>query len=526
MSFRVATRAFNLSPWTSLPRAFSRSTSSTARPAKLPFRSFSSASSADKVPFLKRLWQAKWLVTSPIATNPIAQRWPRSGILQAKVEPCAFTKMLGNSSQRDLMEERIARLPERSDKVSELVKALENTDALVINDEELLYAIEALRQAKITSQQLASLGIFLAVYKSHQNEVKSYGLFAENGKAQIAAWKMIGEALGGILSEEEMWQFVDQMKLLPRSEQRFLVVPYACYIKKFYFKFVRTNGIRHAINRFSNLLSAFTWRDQQLLMIPSVGIQQTFLDVFAGSRSVKINPIFGASSLTGMRLQALSNKRDMSIPSTWISLPSLADGHSAPSYDFPYHDFYHAFVVSCASLKFRQLFIAIADTLDVYQLQRDFVEFRNTQLVQQIHSLKSALIDMELGQMHFYRCAQRLASATVKDISEDDVFWADLIQQVSHWIALYQVDSKVLEKVIDQLIKPIVIYQSQTENSLDARILEIFKLDLADRSDQKLTEMEENGQISAFFARYRKAFKIDFAIGKLVAESYWRALKS
>lgn len=179
--------------------------------------------------------------------------------------------------------------------------------------------------------------------------MKIHSLFLEDGQPNDAAIKMIRLAAleADYLDDEQMLEFLNEMKKAPVSERSFFEVPNI--------QFDTSNSSEHTIvtiilktakiNAFSKFGSVVPKR-----MIPSLSMMQAYLKVKFGENAVKINPVLG---MTNPKEMDKVDSRDMALQFPGVKLFSYADNYRAPWYDFTYHDFYHAIVCSSIPRAYR-----------------------------------------------------------------------------------------------------------------------------------------------------------------------------
>ncbi len=146
-----------------------------------------------------------------------------------------------------------------------------------------------------------------------------------------------------------------------------------------------------------NFLSHCYLHGQPKYMIPSLGMMNCFLKAKFGENAVELNPVLGLSTPYDLEENARANKRDIAIRFPDIFLPETADHVSAEGFNFSYHDFFHATIVSCAPLATRERFLQCVQIISSSNYEMS--EYDETQL----HYLYQRFIDME-----FYLIKQHL----------------------------------------------------------------------------------------------------------------------
>ncbi len=281
----------------------------------------------------------------------------------------------------------LSALPKKEESIAQLVQILQQAptyqEAFFASPNWPLYALIALERGLIDEYQFGTLQLYWSIgqYHGSYTDMQIHPLFMPDGTNNPIAVSLIKSTSNTFLSNELIEKFLKEMKKLPPSEQQFFIVP---DIQKTVDKTTISQAIQElGINVFSRV-------GNDMRMIPSLGMMQTFLKVKFGNQAVKINPVLGLSSIEQMKQVA---HRDMALAFPGVTLPEEADSYPAPWYDFTYHDFYHAIIVSGMPLTLRSKMIDIADfTLEVMKTS-DFTPASAEG--QTLCSIREVLIDME-----------------------------------------------------------------------------------------------------------------------------------
>lgn len=224
-------------------------------------------------------------------------------------------------------------------------------------------------------KQVATILNFWSALKYHASptDLKTMNLFDSDGKPNQDSVHLIKRTLVGIpdpyppfsfLDGKKFDDFMNKMKLLPPSEQRFLFVPnlQPCYSRQL------PDTISMAIMEQTTIFVFNRANHKDHRIIPSVGMMQAFLDTEFGQEAVRITPKIYLSTQKQIRECGVIDTRDMmmSFPDENGDnrCPSAADGYLAPWYDFSYHDFYHAIVTSAVGSFFRKKAIEMSDFVE------------------------------------------------------------------------------------------------------------------------------------------------------------------
>ena len=265
-----------------------------------------------------------------------------------------------------------------------------------------LYSLIALKRGLIDEYQFGTLQLYWSIGQYHGNycDVQIIPLFTPDGENNPEAVEQIKTTFSGgdapsfhripvkkdaqFLTDEQFKKFLDEMKAMPSSEKQFFLVPDMQQTGN------TTNTVSQrihdvGINVFSRILEVHR------RIIPSLAMMQTILKVKFGDQAVKINPVLGLSSVEQLKN---SRQRDMALHFPGVKLPEDADYFPAPWYDFTYHDFYHAILVSGVPAHFRSKLLAIADA--AYNEASAFSPDSSEH--QTLASIAETLIDMEISE--------------------------------------------------------------------------------------------------------------------------------
>jgi hypothetical protein len=257
--------------------------------------------------------------------------------------------------ERKQLEATLASLPEKDQHIQELLIALEKADWNAPIFKNPHYALEAVRQGKLSQDDYATVMIFWEMRQLHKaEEITTVLLFNEDGTANEEAKELIKETLIHrkmpntklFLDDKQLDLLFEKMKALPRLQQQIWIVPH----------------IHEPIIDAIPLKTLAEVSDEDMMVAP-MGLMQVFLDVAFGKDSVKLNPVHGLSSWKDLRQNHLDGKRDYALRCPKIALPDKADAHYARDFYFGKHDFYHALLLCSIPKKIRQYFIAIYDSI-------------------------------------------------------------------------------------------------------------------------------------------------------------------
>lgn len=290
-------------------------------------------------------------------------------------------------AEKENLTAKMASIPDMQAHVEELTNALNQSklSAEIFKSPNMpFYALKALELGMIDKYQFGTIMLRWSIGEYHQGfeQMEIYSLFLENGQVNPNTFEVIKLTFPENFNEQQTLEFLEEMKKVPPSEQFFFIVP----------DIQNSISVSQAINALG--INTFC-RLEGLLqsnkrIIPSLSMMQAFLNVKYGQNAVKINPVLGISSFNDMRKV---DARDMALHFPGTSLPSEADGLPAPWYDFSFHDFYHAIVVSSIPTAYRAMMIEIA--LLALNTMKESGFARKSPSGETLHSLFAAAIDME-----------------------------------------------------------------------------------------------------------------------------------
>jgi hypothetical protein len=369
-----------------------------------------------------------------------------------------------------------------------MVKAIETFD---FSQEEILhdvdlpyYAMEALRRGFLNSVQASTVLNFWAALKYHgkPSDVQMIELSDDN----IQAHQLIRDTFNKLpssgdpdfmkrppfLEGNKFDVFMKKVRALPKSEQRFLLVPDK----------QNTMTISLAIKNVG--VNVFNRASDKKRIIPSTGIMQAFLDAEYGEEAVQLRPVIYQSTEMHIRDCSLSDTRDIEFPfpdrKGENRCPKTADDYPAPWYDFPYHDFYHSIQASAVGREFRRAGIIASDAI------KQLADKSNEISKESLQEIGKKILDMEYGLfLNYYNGGP---------YTKIDAFWLQMNQEIQpiadklyHECELY---GYPVSHIHEGILKPYLkIYEAVT-NSFKSLTHESFKLAVLNFRE-KLREVAE-----------------------------------
>jgi len=317
---------------------------------------------------------------------------------------------------------KIHELVDKDKMITDLICAIEedNYKAPVFSHPDVdYYALDAVCQNKLTIAQFVTLmylkaGICGSV---KAEDVRVVPLFeGEDNHISQEAWNLIKETLAipaniGLgsgspyMEDAALNRWFEIMRIQPKSEQRFSIIPDS-RDKDAAHRFstniaaglpvnksdVSGTSIADAVNNDAgfNVFCGLARQNNKLVrMIPSFSMMQAFLITQFGENAVTLKPVFNIPSLKRIAKSLANNERELSVPFPGISLPKTADGCSAPTIDFIFHDFYHTVIASAILPNHRKAFLELAAFVHTLQLPDAYKKI--------VKNMYAALVDLEMN---------------------------------------------------------------------------------------------------------------------------------
>ncbi len=247
-------------------------------------------------------------------------------------------------------------------------------DSVLFSQKLPYIALEALRRGLLDPQhgqkQVATLLNFWAALQYHQgpSDLETVSVFSSKAEKLMKQTftHSTNPSIDPFLEGDKFDLFMEKMKSLPPSEQRFLLVPDIQDNIAISLTTVENGrspfeaSVSQAAKATGiNVFNRLTCYGMPMRIIPSNGMMQAFLDAQYREDAVEIKPRVYLSTLRHIYNNRLTNTCDMMMPTPdnegKSRCPSTADGFQAPWYDFPYHDFYHSITTSAVGQTYRKV---------------------------------------------------------------------------------------------------------------------------------------------------------------------------
>jgi len=303
--------------------------------------------------------------------------------------------------------ERVEEVPMQE--IDALLLALETLDfqhappdSILLSPKLPYIALAALRQGSLNEKhgpgQVATLLIFWAATQQYEIRLLRTCCIFDLAAQQFIKKTLRNPSLPHLrpfLHGKKFATFIDIMRTLPSSEEKFLCVPAVLEEFATIPYSIKATGV----NVFNLVRQKFGGFGQ---IIPSFGMMQAFLTAQFQESAVTIKPRTHLSTLRHIRENRLTSTCDMMLPTPdgngGSHCPLLADRVPAPWNDFARHDFFHAVVSSNVEKPFREMGIGISDLLRECAGQVPEEDCKG------VHQLAFAMIDMEyIPLYHFSR---------------------------------------------------------------------------------------------------------------------------
>ena len=241
-------------------------------------------------------------------------------------------------------------------------------DPKIVNVEDFdTFVMSALMKGDITLEQFSSTMIFKAAFQQEQ-DITPIELFGRNGRINHKAFVLIQATVeknvSEILTEQVIETFFELMKDKPKSEQILHLMPNNTKWEDIYEYLESPDLSLISIAQVIKIQAHFsllgTDSNSWKIFIPSFSMMQAMLDATCGENACKISPVIGTTTADDIKNDMSCSKRDMAIPYQGFPLPTKADGYSASSFEFIYHDFYHLYILSKIPASHRKAFQQIA----------------------------------------------------------------------------------------------------------------------------------------------------------------------
>ena len=308
-----------------------------------------------------------------------------------------------------------------------------NNDSILLNPKLPYIALEALRKGFLDplhgQKQAATLLNFWAALQYHQGptDLLIRSVFEEEELLRASFEHSNNPTLKPFLHDEDKFDlFLDKMRALPRSEQYFLDAVKIQGDDPLPIISEKNNGnfFKATISQATKAtgINVFNRLENDVQIIPSVGMMQAFLEAQYGEDAVEIKPRVYHSTFQHIYDTRLNDTCDMMMPSPDAEgknrCPSTADGYPAPWYTFPGHDFYHSIQTSAIGKIYRRAGALASNTI------RAYAKTAPSQDQKGLDQIADRLVDMDFPPFqHFFEKPPTHTQAST--------FWISMSQQFS-----------------------------------------------------------------------------------------------
>ncbi len=205
---------------------------------------------------------------------------------------------------------------------------------------------------------------------------------AEKGKWNPQAKEILKKGIKEFLTDEQQALFFEKVQEMPR-EDRLIVLFDTEEIMAIPFEYFKENPKEAKDRKMGEILSGKQgfnllnfvnlWGDQKRI-IPSLSMFQEVLKIQFPDSFTTINPVFGISRSEQIRLNGLTQTRDLALHYVKVKEDEPfeivryeeADGFKCIENDFECHDRYHTWVTSAIPIEYKHASIALADFIALF----------------------------------------------------------------------------------------------------------------------------------------------------------------
>lgn len=378
----------------------------------------------------------QWEATTELRDR--AQSYPSSSVKQ--FNEMAIPPVVPRETDHKLIEKETAEsvmLTEQlssinQEQIDELLNVIDDldfqnapTNSILLHPKLSQIALEALRRGVLDrvngQKQVATICNFWAALQYHKDQSDLFTLsITDDSKHEFLKQTFYYTKEPDqkpFLEGEKFERFIEKMKQLPFSEQKFLIVPDLQGIDSIDETAKKNNGnpFKATVSQATfhagvNVFNRCSINDQAFRIVPSFGMMQAFLEAQYGDDAVEIKPRLYLSTMRHIYQSRLESNCDVMIPSLDTKgnnrCPSKADGYFAPWYDFTAHDFYHAILTSSVGKTYRKVAVFASDTI------REFEKTAPEADKKGLRQLAFSLIDMDFVHFHHFHRSETFTKAT------------------------------------------------------------------------------------------------------------------
>ncbi len=297
--------------------------------------------------------------------------------------------------------------------IRSLQEAIENPDLAYLehlintSDRKMLFvaAFLGFKEGNVHSEILFRLAEILTL---RDKPVQIFDILHSDPHKAGEAQKLIRNSTSDYLNSVQRASLYDLIKTWPK-EQRLIFTFHSEQ------KFIPCSEISDDINyrRYSigelivnklclNPLNLFREQSGYKQLIVSNCYFEYIFEKLCPENSLKINPVFGLSSVDDIRTNGLQKSRDLAFP--WVKIsadkkeleiinPETADTYRIVDNDFQVHDRYHAIVAACIPKENQDLYIQISDFITQFiENNKSWIDEENIGVLDRIRCL---FLDMD-----------------------------------------------------------------------------------------------------------------------------------
>lgn len=352
------------------------------------------------------------------------------------------------------IEYKMASLTDIDAHLSHIITGLESGNYMDLHKDAIYYALLGVRQNKIPTKVAIRISDIETL--RHQNiPFKVFDFIGADGKFQEGLLSILDLALNNHLTEKQRADFIHACERLPPIDRKII---HFRPLSKRTEKPPITSIIHNPL--LFNLFGVVHIRTQsghlkKRKLFCSLELFSALLKARFGKDATIPNPVFGLSSPSAIRLNGLTNTRDIAcaylVPnadtSNRLVIGKEADHHACLDCDFKYHDMYHLFVTSSWPKEIKELSICISDRILRFSLSnKDSLSLTDYKAAR---SVRWILIDMNFTQRFM---SQRVLALNIPLSPEEIQSQKRISESVEHAL-FYQIDFFFKKYCVDYIKK-------------------------------------------------------------------------
>lgn len=173
-------------------------------------------------------------------------------------------------------------------------------------------------------------------------------------------------------------------------------------------------------------------------ILPSHSLVLAYFKARFGEEAILPYPVLGSSETEDLIQSQTVQKRDAMIPFPGLMV-TAAHGHTAPGFDFYYHDLYHAFVTSCVGPKYAKAYLKLADLFLQLSHASSFLKPFLDVLVHRCVDMEHSLFRPEIRVKEYFWNG---------DETKEMIFWTALGEAIRFTVTSGKVKKECYEEAV------------------------------------------------------------------------------